>query len=492
MSEPVRDILVAGGGLAGWYCAARLSQALAGRAMRVRVLHAAAPGADPDPLDPVCASTLPSQVLAHEALGIDERAFMRECRATFKVATLFAGFSAGKPSYLWPFGEIGARLESVGFHHFLGRLLAAGHELDIDAFSVPAIAARLGRFAHPANDPRSVLSTYEYAYHLDTAAYTGLLRQFAERRGVQAIDADLGAVERDAGGHITALRAADGTRLEADLFIDCTGTRAALLGESLGVAFESWAQWLPNDGAVVAAANGNAAAAPCTRIAAQPEGWISEVPLRGASQYSLLFDSASLSAAAARAKLLAGVRADSAKTLRFANGRRREPWSGNCIAVGTAAGFLEPLVATGLRLVDESVTRLVALFPDRGHSRILAAEYNRLVGAAYESARDFTLLHHVVGGRSPPAAPLPAALAEKLELFRYRGRVLRNDDELFEEADWACTLIGQGECPARHALLATLTPEPELLEQIAKIARLMHTAVLKLPTHTAYLDRYLA
>lgn len=496
MSEQVRDILIAGGGLAGWYCAARLAQALAGRNTRLRVLRAAPPGADPDPLDPLCASTLPSQVLAHEMLGIDERGFMRECRATFKVATQFHGFSRGRSSYLWPFGEVGARLESVGFHHFLARLLAAGHAFDIDAFSVPAIAARLGRFAHPSQDERSVLSTYEYGYHLDTRAYTRMLRRFAGQRGVEELAADLGGVERDEAGRIAALRTTDGVRLQADLYVDCTGTRAALL-RTLGVPFDSWARWLPNDAAIVARGKGNPNAAPCTRVAAQPEGWICEVPLRGDGEYSLLFESAVLPPDAARAKVIAGVQAATADSLRFTNGRHREPWSGNCVAIGAAAGFLEPLVGTGLRLLDEGVTRLAELFPDRSYSRVVAAEYNRLVGKAYDSARDFALLHQLIGGGKLAARPgiradLPASLADRLELFRYRGRLLRNDDELFEEPDWACTLIGQGEPPERHALLASQIPEAELLAQIAKIARLMHTAVLKLPAHQAYLDRYLA
>ena len=472
---------------------------MTGRVLRVRVLHAAPHGKEADPLDALCTSTLPSLVVAHEELGIDERAFMRECGATFKVATQYHGFSARKSSYLWPFGEIGARFESVGFHHFVSRLMAAGHALDLDEFSIPAIAARLGRFAHPSPDERSVLSTYDYAYHLDPRAYTRLLRAFAERRGAIGIDADLAAVERGAAGRISALRAADGLRLEADFFIDCTGTRATLLGQSLEVPFASWTSWLPCDAAVVVRGKGSAAMAPCTRIAAQPSGWVAENPLRGSNQYSLLFERARLSAEAAATKLATGFEAaDEPRTLSFVNGRHREPWRGNCVAVGPAAGFLEPLVATSIKLIDEGVTRLVALFPDRGDCEVLAAEYNRLIGTAYDSARDFVLLHYLLSGRpegaarGSSAAPLPASLVERLELFRYRGRVLRNEDEFFEEHDWACTFMGQGECPARPALLATQGSDAELLARVAKIAQLMHTAVLKLPAHHAYLERYLA
>jgi tryptophan halogenase len=495
MSEAVRDIVIAGGGLAGWYCAARLSHAMTGRELRVRVLRAAPAGGDADPLDALCGSTLPSQVVAHEELGIDERAFMRECGATFKLGTSFHGFSPRKPQYLWPFGEIGARFEAVGFHHFVSRLKAAGHALDIDELSVPAIASKLGRFAHPTQDPRSVLSTYEYAYHFDTQAYTRLLRGFAERRGVTGIEADLAEVERDDGGRIAALRSRDGQRIEGDFFIDCTGARSALLGQSLAVPFDSWAHWLPCDGAVVMRGKGPMAMAPCTRVAAQPGGWVSEVPLRGVNDYALLFERARLSPEAAGKRLAAGFEAASApRAMSFTNGRYREPWRANCVAVGPAAGFLEPLVGTGLRLIDEGITKLVGLFPDRGDNPRMATEYNRLVGKSQDSARDFALMRYLLGGRPGVAADgtLPDSLAERFEMFRYRGRVMRNDDEMFEEADWACTFIGQGEYPPHQALLAAQGSDADLLARIAKIARLMHTAVLQLPAHHAYLERYLA
>ena len=185
MSEGVRDILIAGGGLAGWYCAARLCHAMRGRALNVRVLRAAPAGAAVDPLEVFCSSTLSAVPLAHAELGIDERTFMRDCDATFKLATEYRGFDDASRGYFLPFGEIGARLEAVGFHQFIGRLMRGGREYSLDDFSVPAIAARHGRFAHPTRDPRSVLSTYEYAYHLDTQAYTrtaARLRRKTRRR----------------------------------------------------------------------------------------------------------------------------------------------------------------------------------------------------------------------------------------------------------------------------------------------------------------------
>jgi tryptophan halogenase len=500
MSEAVRDIVIAGGGLAGWYCAARLCHAMRGRAVKVRVLRAAAPGVAVDPLEVFCASTLPSVPVAHAELGIDERTFMRECDGTFKLATEYRGFDLAEHSYMLPLGEIGARIEAVGFHQFISRLMHSGRKISLDEFAVPSIASREGRFAHPTRDPRSVLSTYEYAYHLDTQAYTRMLRRFAEKLGAVAVDEDLARVEVTDGHSIRAIALGDGTHITADLYIDCTGTRAALLDTALHAPFESWRAWLPCDAALVTNLPAAAAVPSCTRALAQPKGWWWEAPLRSGGAAALIYDSHELSweAAKGQAAAIAGVPLPEPRQIRFENGIHREPWRGNCVAMGSAAGFLEPLATTGLRLIDAEVTRLVALFPDRGDMRLMASEYNRAICAAYERARDFVLLHYLLSRRTDGAlwreraVPAPASLAQALRLFRHRGRVAIHEDEIFDENWWACACIGLGIRPERFSILAEQMSEADLLAQLAKIARLMRVAVDRLPAHRTYLNEYLA
>lgn len=491
-----RNIVIVGGGLAGWYAAARILHAMRGRKITVRVVHAAPARAPADPLDVFCASTLPAQAIAHAELGLEERLFMRECRATFKLATEYRGFTDPARSYMLPHGEIGARLEAVGFHQFITRLAQAGRAPDLDEFSVPSIAARLGRFAHPSQDARTVLSTYEYAYHFDTQAYTRLLRGFAQRLGAVAVDAELAGVERSADGRdIGALTLADGERITGDLFIDCSGARSALLGAILEVPFDSWRGWLPCDRAVVTRVGALEPPAPFTRVSAQAGGWTWQVPLRTELEQAQIFDSTRADPDTALKRALSG--GAPVFELPFVNGRHSEFWRGNCVAVGAAAGFLEPLASTGLQLINEGVTRLVALFPDRGSMPIMAAEYNRAMGAMYDGARDFVLLHYLLSRRAEapwnvePASP-PPTLARRVEMFRYRGRVVLEDDEIFEESDWACAFVGQGEKPARYSILADQVNDADVLAQVTKIARVMQAAVQKLPTHHAYLERYLA
>lgn len=495
----IRDVVIVGGGLAGWYCAARLCHAMRGRALTVRVIHAAPPGAETDPLDALCASTLPSLATAHAEFGIEERTFMRASNATFKLATEYRGFAEPDHSYMLPFGEIGARLEAVGFHQFMSRLMQAGRKLDIDEFSVPALAARLGRFAHPSQDERTVLSTYEYGYHVDIQAYTRLLRAFARHLGAEAIDADLaGVTGSEDRQRVLSLQLGDGSQLGGDLFIDCTGARSALLGEALRVPFDDWRRWLPCDRVAMVRTRAVQPAPPFTRITAQAQGWLAQIALHGAVDHSLVFTGAALEPEAALAQLHSLAALGSPRVLSIANGRHRELWRGNCVAIGAAAGFLEPLAASGLRLIDDGIARLIALFPDSGDAALMAREYNRNLGAAYDGARDFVLLHYLLSRRSGEALwtardlPLPDSLARRIELFRYRGRVVLHDDEIFEEPDWACTFIGQGTLPAHFSVLAAQMNEAELLGQVAKIARLMQTAAQKLPPHQAYLEHYLA
>jgi tryptophan halogenase len=335
-----------------------------------------------------------------------------------------------------------------------------------------------------------VLSTYEYAYHLDAAAYTRLLRALAERLGAVAIDQDLAHCEVGSG-HIRSVTLDDGTRITADLFIDCTGTRASLLGGALGAPFESWRAWLPCDAALVARMPPAADLPPYTRITAHDQGWRWRVPLRSAVAEAFFFDSR-----AGMALPEFGGTLESPRQVAFENGMHREAWRGNCVAIGAAAGFIEPLASTGLRLIEGGITQLIALFPQGGDLRVMAAEYNRMLGEQYDRARDFVFLHYLLSRRDGPlgrgrAAPPPAELVRCLALFRHRGRMMFDEDDMFEEAWWACACIGLGVRPERFSVLAEQGSETDLLATLDKIRRVMRSSVESLPAHRTYLDRYL-
>jgi tryptophan halogenase len=494
VSAPIQSVVIVGAGLAGTLAAVRLARQIGAR-ISLKVLEAPGPDGSVDALDRFAASSLPQLVSVHGELGVEERAFMRATQATFSLGIEYRGFGHPAGSYLLPFGEIGARFEAVAFHHHVHRLESQGGALDLDDYSIPAIAAKAGRFAHPAHDQRSVLATYQYGYHFDVSTYTRLLRALAERVGVEFIPGAVSEVLKREDGGIAAVRVAGREPVAGDLFLDCTGPRAELL-RALEVGFVSWRNYLPCDRAWSASVAPTAEdAAACTRAIAEQTGWRWRVPLRTRTETASMFASAFASTEEARAQLPKD--ATKAELLSFENGHRAAFWRANCVALGGAAGFIEPLASTSLDLTLSGIERLVYLFPERDCDARLVAEYNRVMTGEYESARDFVLLRYHASTRDGALwrhcreLEIPDSLAHRLRLFRHRGRVVLFDDEIFDEAEWAASYIGQGVRASRHAIVADQGELAPLAAQVAKVRTVMHDAVRGLASHRDYLDRFL-
>jgi tryptophan 7-halogenase len=493
VSAPVQGVVVVGAGLAGTLAAVRLARQLGAR-ISIKVIEAPGPDGGVDALDRFAASSLPQLVSVHGELGFDERAFMRATQATFSLGIEYRGFGQPGGSYLLPFGEIGARFEAVAFHHHVHRLESQQGALDLDDYSIPAIAAKAGKFAHPAHDLRSVLATYQYGYHFDATTYTRLLRALAERVGVEFIPGAVSEVLRREDGGIAAVRVAGREPVAGDLFLDCTGPRAELL-RALAVGFVSWKDYLPCDRAWSASVAPTAEdGAACTRAIAGVAGWRWRAPLRARTETAGIFASAFTSAESERAALPAEAKAE---LLSFENGHRAAFWRANCVALGGAAGFIEPLASTSLDLTLSGIERLVSLFPERDCDARLVAEYNRVMTGEYESARDFVLLryhasvHDGALWRHCREHGIPESLAHRLRLFRHRGRVVLFDEEIFDEAEWAASYIGQGVRASRHAVVADQGELAPLAAQVAKVRAVMHDAVRGLASHRDYLEKFL-
>lgn len=481
MRDPVRSVLIVGGGTAGWMAAAGLSRAL-GRTVAVQVLDLAA-GEDSGVLG-LADSSLPGLRAFHALIGLDEDALVRRTGATFKLGTRFEGWSGDGSTYIHPLGDYGATLDGVAFNQLWMRLAADGAAGPLEAYSLAALAARLGRFARPDGDPRSVTSTMSYGLHLDAAAYAAELRALAEARGVTRLEGELAEVERRPDGHVAAVRLTDGRRLEADLFIDCTGQDARLSDP----AFEDWSEWLACDRLISAVGEAAGPPPPLTRTTAIPSGWRQEIPLQGRTVRTLAWSSRLTSDDEARALLEGRITA-------FRSGMRT-PWSGNVVAIGLSAGALEPLEAGGLHVAQGGVTKLIGLFPDRSFEGGEAREYNRLMGAELARLRDLVVAHHKLNGRTAEplwdaarAADPPAALAHKLRLFESRGRVVLYDEETFLEPSWISVFMGQGLIPRRRHPMADSLPLPALKERVARIGALMRQAAEAMPPHAETIAR---
>jgi tryptophan 7-halogenase len=442
--------------------------------------------------------TMPNLRAFHGLLGIDEREFLSATHATFKLATQFRDWLTSGESFLHPFGPYGVDTKHELFQaYWLGRT-RAGRPSGLEEWSVTGLAATLGRFgARPANDS-SALRHLSHAYHLDAALYAGYLRAYAQKRGARRIEGEVVDAAMDPRGRVASLRLADGRSISGDFFIDCSGFGALVIAGALQTGYEDWSDWLPCDRAVAIECERAVDPAPVTQATARESGWQWRIPLASSVGNGHVYCSTHLSEDEAVAGLLA--RADGAplcdpRLARFKAGRRTSAWVGNCLALGDAAGFLEPLESTGIHLVQTALGRLFALFPDRDFDPAISAEYNRLTALEYERVRDFLVLHYAASKRDD--APLwrhcrsvqpPETLAHKRDLFARAGRIVTLEEETFAPASWLAVYTGLGVRPERHEPVIDIFGSATVAASFEAMPGVIRKAVETLPAHAAYLE----
>jgi tryptophan halogenase len=326
------------------------------------------------------------------------------------------------------------------------------------------------------------------------------MRDFAKGIGVKRTEGLVTEVKRDPeSGDVTALVLKDGSEIEGDLFIDCSGFRSLLLGDALEEPWEDWSHWLPVDrAAAMPCAHVEKEIEPYTRAIAMPAGWRWRIPLQHRIGNGYVFSSQFLSEDeaceairnAAEGEVLADPR-----VLRFRSGRRRNSWNRNVIAVGLASGFLEPLESTSIYLAQMAITYLIELFPltgsidDRDRD-----EFNRLVDMEYDRIRDFLILHYHATERDDSefwnhvrTMEVPDTLKGKMELWRETGRIEKYSDGLFYDASWLAVYIGQGVLPHSHDSRVGLPDPAQVSGAMQVLSGAVADAVSEMPGHREFL-----
>ena len=489
MNKPIRRVLIAGGGTAGWMVAAGLSKCL-GTQYEIRLLESEEIGTVG-----VGEATIPTLHIFHEILDLDEREFMQATQATFKLGIQFENWRNIGEHYLHSFGKTGTSHWTAGFHHFWLEGRKRGLASEYTDYCLEARAALDKRFAHlPDNG-------LNFAYHLDATLYAAYLRRYSEALGVQRIEGKIVKVHTDeANGHISGLTLQDGSLLEADLFIDCTGMRSVLLGETLGVPYEDWSHWLPCDSAVAAQTSLQGDAVPYTCSIAHPWGWQWRIPLQHRVGNGLVYSSKHLSDDEAKATLLTKVQGEvirPPRVIKFKPGQRDVAWKHNCVAIGLSSGFLEPLESTSIHMIQKGITRLVQLFPVDGICQSDIDEYNRQTREGNENARDFVILHYHVQNRTDSPfwrdcreMDVPAQLKHRIQLFRDSARVMLGSDELFAENSWVQVMMGQGIVPAGHHPITRQMDDRNLADFLGGVRKDAARMLMKLPSHQAYVEQF--
>ena len=492
-------IVIVGGGTAGWMCAAALSQVLGkspGR--KITLIESEAIGTVG-----VGEATIPPIVEFNQLLGIDEREMMAATQATFKLGIQFANWGQVGESYFHPFGTYGYHMGGIAFHQVWHRARSEGERRPLQIFNLETVAAHFGRFSRTQDFQRDDLPTMNYAYHIDATRYAAFLRAYSEKRGVVRREGKVVDTTLDPeSGFVSSVTMDDGTEVEGDLFIDCSGFRGLLIEQALETGYDDWRHYLPCDRAVALPCEreDGSGPAPFTKATAHSAGWQWCVPLQSRNGNGHVYCSEYMSDDEAHdilVKNLAGKPGAEPNFLRFVTGRRKKAWNRNVIAIGLSSGFMEPLESTSIHLINSGINRLVAILSLDGVTQNQQDTYNRLTDKEYRRIRDFLILHYNATARDDSpfwdyvrTMEVPETLTEKIELFKANGQIFREEDELFNETSWAAVMMGQGIHMDGHGPIAASMVIPELKGELDEMEKSVRFAVQQMPSHAEYVARY--
>jgi tryptophan halogenase len=490
----IRSICIVGGGSAGWMTAAALSNAL-GRHCAITLIESEEIGTVG-----VGEATIPPIKAFNQSLGIDENEFVQRTQGSFKLGIQFVDWGHLGHRYFHPFGDYGRAFDLVSVHHHWLAAHKAGKAAPFDDYCMAWAAASTGKFAQPSPDPRSVLSTFSYAYHFDAGLYARFLRTYAEARGVSRLEGKVASVQlHPETGFVDGVTMDDGRAVAADLFVDCSGFRGLLIEGALKTGYEQWTHWLPCDRALAMPSAATPDFTPYTRSTAKSAGWQWRIPLQHRTGNGYVYSSAHISDDEAEATLRAGL--DGAalgdpRPLRFTTGRRKKAWNKNVVAVGLSSGFMEPLESTSLHLIMANITKLIALFPDRDFDPVVTEEFNRISTNETERIRDFLILHYHLTQRDDSALwrycaamSIPETLTYKIEHFRRYGRLIAADMDLFGPPSWLAVHLGQGNVPQRVDPVLSFR-EVDGAAWLSKLNAALAAEARQMPTHQAYIDKF--
>ena len=493
-----KKIVIVGGGTAGWMAAAFVAKTTQGRLGEIHVVESEQIGTIG-----VGEATIPYILDFNRILGIDEAEFIRQTKATFKLGIEFRDWTRLGHTYLHPFGTIGAPFGRTAFQHFLTKRALAGTVEDLEAYSLCSAAARRNSFAPTAGRRDGVFSTFGYAYHFDAGLYAAFLRSYAEKAGVKRHEGRIVEVGQNPdSGFVTAVTLENGEAIDGDLFLDCSGLAGLLIGKTLGTGFEDWSQWLPCNRAAFVPSQRVEPLTPYTRATAKSAGWQWRIPLQHRIGNGYVFSSDFTDDETAAASLLDGLdseRLAEPRFLRFTTGRREAFWVKNVVALGLSGGFLEPLESTSIHLIHSGLIKLADLWPTGDFNPLVSEQYNRAVGAEYETIRDFLILHYKATQRDDSAfwnycrgMDVPDSLTYRLEHFRSSGRIILTRGDLFQPPSWLAVMLGQGILPQGYDPMADIVPDAVVEAQFESMRTTIAQTARALPTHEEVIARIVA
>lgn len=487
----IRDVVIVGGGTAGWMAAAALSATM-GEHLRIRLIES-----DEIGTVGVGEATIPAIRLFNALVRIDEDEFLRATQGSFKLGIEFQNWGRIGESYMHVFGQIGQSLDLIEFWQYWLRGRREGLAGPLGEYSLNEMTARAGKFGRVPPHPNGQLDGISYAFHFDASLYARFLRGHSERNGVARTEGKITRVNRNPdNGFIQSVTLDSGAEIAGELFIDCSGFRGLLIEQELQTGYVDWSHWLPSDRAIAVPTANAGPLRPFTQSIAHRAGWQWRIPLQHRTGNGHVFCSQFMSEDEATQILLDTVEGEplaAPRTITFKTGMRRLAWNGNVVALGLASGFLEPLESTSIHLVQNGIARLISHFPDRNFAKANIDTYNRRIAYDYERIRDFIILHYTANQRDEPfwrhvrEMELPHSLRDKIDLFKATGRIFREQEELFTEVGWFQVLTGQNVEPETYHPLADALSRDELAGFLGDLKTIIAAPVPRLPSHADFL-----
>ncbi len=482
-------VVIAGGGTSGWLAAAALGKLL-GKNLDICLIES-----DEIGRIGVGEATIPPLRNFHKLLGIDEQELMSSVQATFKLGIEFCNWGMKGDNYFHSFGVTGKDCWACDFQHFW----LSGRKKDLagefGAYCPELMAAKECRIL--GSDQSGV----NYAYHLDAGLYAGFLKQHSLKFGVKHIEGMIKNVLINSNnGYIESLELKDGQVIGGDLFLDCTGFSALLIEGALNIIHEPYGNFLPCDSAVAIQTELVGEPRPYTQAIAHDFGWQWRIPLQHRAGNGLVYCSRYVSddeALSTLMKNLEGKPITKPRMFKYKTGRRVKTWSKNCVAIGLAAGFLEPVESTSIHLAMSAILRLLKLFPKNEICQIQVDEFNKQSKEEMERVRDFVILHYHATERTD--APfwrycknmeVPEQLAHRVKLFKDTGAVPLMLKELFLVDSWTQVMLGQRIMPDSYHPIVDMMDTEELGRFLDDLKKSVDKKVAQMPSHQQFIDHY--
>jgi tryptophan 7-halogenase len=487
----IERIAIVGGGTAGWLAASMLARALPGSGTSITVIESPDIGTVG-----VGEATIPPIIDALRFLSISEEDFVRHTQATYKLGIKFTDWRQKGHSYWHPFGTFGSAINRRPFYHAWHKAGATGLAPRFNDFSACARLGDEGKFRFPDSKPEDAAAGLRYALHFDATLVAKYLRSYSQRLGVARLERTVAGASRRHDGSLQELQFSDGSALGADLFIDCSGFRGALIEQVMDTGYIDWSAMLPCDRAVAFPTESTQKRPPYTHSTARAAGWQWRIPLQHRFGNGYVYSSAHCTEDQALQDLLLTVGEKPAadpRFLRFVTGRRKLFWNRNCVALGLASGFLEPLESTSIHLVTSGIYHLLEHFPDKNFDQSNIDAYNAALIYESEQVRDFIVLHYCLTQRDDSplwnychSMALPDSLQHRIELYRRTGRIRCRSGELFTDLSWFYIFDGMGVHPDSYDPLLDMVSVTQLSEIMDSIAKTTAAIAKASPSHDSY------